>query len=647
MSIYNTVRASRTLGERMTAGADRSFFAQWLALGVVLVLMGVLLAQETYQEHVRIENLERKQLAQQAYVVEQNLVRQLDAINRVLESTRSDLGEWLPRRDGRERMEQRFRFLTDAMPGVRTMLVLDADGNAIAASRKNIVGQNYRYRDYFQAPLRAPHPDTLYVSPPFVTQFGVLTMNVTRAIIDADGKFAGVISASLEPGEFSVLMHSVRYAPDMWTSLAHGDGKLFMMVPAREGEGGMELARPGTMFSLHTQGGQAASVMTGRAYVTDELQLAAQRTVRHAPLHMDKPLVIAAARNLSAIFEGWYRELYIKGGIFAVSALASMLGLLFYQRRRGEFQRMIRAREEEQRKIAERLRLATEAAGVGVWEYDFVNRQLIWDDSMFAIYDIAPGEFSSDYAAWQSRLLPEDVEKADAAVQQSIEQKTPYDIGFRIRRKDGQIRFIHARARLYCDEAGRPLRMVGTNEDVTEREKLEARMAYMAHYDPLTGLANRTLFYDRLRQALSMARRNEAGLALLYMDLDGFKEVNDTLGHAAGDQLLMEVASRLRCCVRGSDSVARLGGDEFTIILNETHQQDDVAVVARKIVESIAAPFNLEGREARVSISISIGIARYTEEASDEDTLVKNADHAMYRAKSSGKNTFRFYSDEQ
>lgn len=623
----------------------QSFFAQWLILGGALLVMGLLLAQDIYQEHARIEAQERKQLAQQAHVVEQNLVRQLDVINRVLESTRNDLVEWIPLRDGRERIEQRFKFLTEAMPGVRTILVLDAEGNALAASRKNIVGQNYRYRDYFQAPLRDPDPATLYISPPFVTQLGVLTMNVTRAIVDADGKFAGVISASLEPGEFSVLMDSVRYAPDMGTALAHGDGKLFMMVPAMEGRGGMDLARPGTMFSLHMQGGKSVSLMSGVVYATGKRQLMAQRTVRPGALHMDKPLVIAAARDLSAIFGGWYRELYIKSAIFGVLALVSSLGLAFYQRRQREFLRLIGEQEEEQRKISERLHLATEAAGVGVWEYDLVNQRLIWDDSMFAIYDVAPGEFSSDYAAWRSCLLPEDVAKADEVAQASIEQKIPYDTCFRIRRKDGQIRIIHARALVHYDESGKPQRMVGTNEDITEREQMEARMEYMAHYDSLTGLANRVLFYDRLRQALSMAHRNEAGLALLYMDLDGFKEVNDTLGHAAGDLLLKEVADRLQSCVRQSDSVARLGGDEFTIILNETHQQEDVAVVARKIVETIAAPVDLDGCEAYVSVSI--GIARYTEEASDEDALVRNADEAMYKAKSSGKNTFRFYSDEQ
>lgn len=624
---------------------EPSFFVEWLLLAGALTLLGALLAQDIYQEHARIESSERRQLALQTHVVEQNLVRQLDAINQVLLTTRNDLAEWISLKDGRERMARRFKFLTDAMPGVRTILVVDAEGRAIAASRENIMGRDYRHRDYFQAPLRDPHPDTLYVSPPFTTALNVFSLNLSRAIFDADGKFAGVITATLDPGEFEVLMGSVRYAPDMWTALAHGDGKLFLMVPGREGWPGMDLSRPGSMFSRHMQGGQTASLMAGEIWATGEERLIAQRTIQPPALHMDRPLVVAATRSLPAVFADWRHDLYVRGGMFGAFGLLSVLGLFFYQRRQREFQRLAAVHEEQQHKATERLRLATEAAGVGVWEYDFVLQRLIWDESMFAIYGVTPDAFSADSAAWERCVLAEDLPKAEAALRATVEQDAPYDLTFRIRRDDGQIRCIHAKARMHRDEYGKPQRMVGTNEDITEREQLEERMSYLAHYDPLTGLANRTLFYDRLRQSLLIARRNGDGLALLYMDLDGFKAVNDTLGHASGDMLLAEVANRLRGCVRESDSVARLGGDEFTIILNETHLQGDVSVVAHKVVEAVAKPFNLEGREARVSISI--GIARYTEEASDEDTLVRNADQAMYAAKSAGKNTFKFYSDEQ
>lgn len=186
---------------------------------------------------------------------------------------------------------------------------------------------------------------------------------------------------------------------------------------------------------------------------------------------------------------------------------------------------------------------------------------------------------------------------------------------------------------------GKLTHFIAIHEDITAQKLAQQRIAHMAHYDELTGLPNRALFYDRLRHELSKARRNESGLSLLYMDLDGFKAVNDRRGHYIGDLLLVAVATRLSKCIRESDTVARLGGDEFAIILSETHRNEDITGVAQKIIEAISAPFDLMGGEA--SIGISIGIARYSEDAGSEDELMKRADQAMYEAKSAGKNTYR------
>jgi diguanylate cyclase (GGDEF)-like protein/PAS domain S-box-containing protein len=176
--------------------------------------------------------------------------------------------------------------------------------------------------------------------------------------------------------------------------------------------------------------------------------------------------------------------------------------------------------------------------------------------------------------------------------------------------------------------------------DVSEQKLAQQRIEQLAHYDTLTHLPNRTLFYDRLDQAIVVAKRNKQSLALLFIDLDGFKQVNDTLGHHTGDLLLVKVAERLRLCVRESDTLARLGGDEFTLILNEAHERDNIEMVAKKIIESIDLPFDLEGKQ--VKVSASIGIARYPDDAPSKGTLLIVADKAMYAAKAAGKNAYRF-----
>ena len=177
--------------------------------------------------------------------------------------------------------------------------------------------------------------------------------------------------------------------------------------------------------------------------------------------------------------------------------------------------------------------------------------------------------------------------------------------------------------------------------DVTDRALAEEKVWHNAHHDPLTGLPNRRLFLDRLKQEVKHAKRSSLPLTLLFMDLDGFKEVNDSLGHEAGDRLLCDVTKRLTACVREEDTVARLGGDEFTIILTGAKQRKDIEVVAQTIIDAIAMPFDNANR--LIQISISIGGASYPQDASTSAALLKAADQAMYQAKKSGAKRLCLY----
>ena len=180
--------------------------------------------------------------------------------------------------------------------------------------------------------------------------------------------------------------------------------------------------------------------------------------------------------------------------------------------------------------------------------------------------------------------------------------------------------------------------------DITERKRAEARINHLAHHDPLTGLPNRLSLLARLEQALPEARRYQWNLALCFIDLDRFKVINDTLGHQVGDQLLMEVAGRLAATVRESDTVARLGGDEFVILLPDVGGAPDAALVAGKIIEALAQPIRVEGHELHTSPSI--GISLYPADGADVETIMRNADTAMYHAKAAGRNTYQFYAEE-
>lgn len=177
-----------------------------------------------------------------------------------------------------------------------------------------------------------------------------------------------------------------------------------------------------------------------------------------------------------------------------------------------------------------------------------------------------------------------------------------------------------------------------------DRKAGELKLARLAHYDTLSGVPNRVLFRDRLEQAIQRAERGQQAVALLFLDFDGFKYVNDTYGHAAGDRLIAIIAQRLSACMRKTDSVARMGGDEFTVLLEDVHSIADIINVAKKIVQTIAKPFPIEG--SKIPLCCSIGIAQYPEAGNSVDTLLKNADMAMYQAKRVRGSAYRFYTDK-
>ncbi len=207
--------------------------------------------------------------------------------------------------------------------------------------------------------------------------------------------------------------------------------------------------------------------------------------------------------------------------------------------------------------------------------------------------------------------------------------------------KDGATVWTEVKSTFLRDAAGRAVGLVGVARDITERRLTEARLQHLAYHDPLTGLPNRTLALDRVEQAMARARWNQRIAALLFLDLDHFKLINDSLGHTYGDLLLQRVSERLQTCLRPGDTIARLGGDEFVILLVDVAQTDDVASVAQQVLDSFKAKFQVNGHE--VFVNTSIGISLFPGDGADAETLLKNADTAMYRAKERGRNNFQYF----
>lgn len=246
---------------------------------------------------------------------------------------------------------------------------------------------------------------------------------------------------------------------------------------------------------------------------------------------------------------------------------------------------------------------------------------------------------------WEELVLEEDRPRLKEAVKKCLAREAEnHRLEYRVRARDGSIRWILDRGCVVArDEEGNPTRIAGTHSDITERKTIEIAIHHQATHDFLTGLPNRYLFTDRLSHALALSRRRNTGVALLFLDLDDFKSVNDNRGHDDGDEVLREAAARMTASVREMDTVCRFGGDEFTIVLPDINDRKEVEGVAQRIIKAFRSPF-IVGEDS-LYVFVSVGIALSNLSTANVDELLKQADIAMFMAKEKGKNTYIFAED--
>jgi diguanylate cyclase (GGDEF)-like protein len=307
----------------------------------------------------------------------------------------------------------------------------------------------------------------------------------------------------------------------------------------------------------------------------------------------------------------------------------------------GDLARSLNKMAGDLKKTGHLLSKAQEMAGLGSWEWNRGSNQLILSSSAYQIMGVNQRNFKPTLDNLLSLLKPDERIRIARALNLSL--KKPVSIEFAFLRNNEE-RIVHLQGEPVSGNKPHPEGCIGTIQDVTEQRRSEKKMTYLANYDTLTDLPNRNLFQERLAHAITQANRNDSSVALLFIDLDRFKDINDSLGHHIGDKLLNSVAIRLLKVLRESDTVARLGGDEFTIILENLESPQYAAGIAQKVLEKLSRSFLIEGRE--LFITASIGITIYPRDATDISALLKNADTAMYLAKDEGKGTYRFFTPE-
>lgn len=299
--------------------------------------------------------------------------------------------------------------------------------------------------------------------------------------------------------------------------------------------------------------------------------------------------------------------------------------------------------QEQYKKLAERFQLVVESGKIGVWEFDPHTEKIILDDQILAIYGVDSHQYYGSYDDFKKALHPDDTLRTLEEFQQAITNKKGYDTEFRIIRPNGEIRYLRVSVTYVEAEDGKLQTVLGVNIDITKEQlltndlkQLNKNLEHHAYYDNLTGLLNRHAFKDIAEQLFAQAQRQHNVLGVLFLDLDGFKFINDEFGHETGDQVLIRTAKVLKKTLRKQDFICRYGGDEFALILNGLKSVSDAEKIAQKIIHNLNQVYQMG--EIIIRYGVSIGIAIYPEMGHTLTDLLKAADKALLQAKKNGRN---------
>jgi diguanylate cyclase (GGDEF)-like protein/PAS domain S-box-containing protein len=605
----------------------------WILCGFCLIaIIAVGTAMAILNSRDRALTLAQRELQNMAFV----LAARTNSTFEIIERVHTNLIERIhsPGIASSEDFERKFSgfdvhlMLKDkhlGLPEVGTFTLINAQGKLFNFSRTWPVPEiNVSDRSFFRE-IQSDPSRLLSISEPIRNRAtNTWVIQLARRVSTVDGRFAGLLLAAIELEQFEKEFQSIVLGESGSISLFRNDGVLLARFPRIESTVGRTFR--GAIDKLEGRENGAVR-MVGGMEGKDRL-LAIQHTANY-------PFFISAGFDTEPALSGWRRESGITAGFGVLSAcLVAVIFFLIVQ------QLSRQDKWSKQRLIQEKKRLDTAINNMiqGLLLFDSSERIVVCNRRYVEMYGllpevIRPGCSFRDLIAHRKETgsFSGDVDSYREAVLRDLAQGRATELI--IETTDG--RSIQIVNQPLADGG-----WVATHEDITERKRAEERITHLAHYDALTNLPNRALFREQLEQQLNWVHRGSK-LAVLYLDLDHFKSINDTLGHPVGDELLAAVADRLRECVRDTDIVARLGGDEFAIIQTAVEQPADVTQLVGRILDAIREPFDFGGHH--VVTDTSIGIAMAPVDGIEPDPLLKNADLALYGAKANGRGTYHFF----
>lgn len=608
---------------------------RWLILGGILLIsaiaIGATLMAGNFRERA-LRNSERE-LENTVLLLARHFDQQLGDFEVVQKDLISFMraggiatAENFKRRMSSQEIHLMLKSKMDALSYVGGVNVFDADGRLINASAAwPVPAVSVGDRSYFKTFKSDPQSPAMLIEPVYSRITGVWTTVIARKVTGPNGEFLGVVGRGIEPVNFEKFFATVALGSGAAISMHHRDGTLLARYPHVDEMIGKNFktgaASQLQVFNLPHSTSRLTSPVDG------EDRLISSRALTNFPI------VIVAATTTSAALADWREQIAILIVVAGLSVLAISV-LLFLVVRKLSQQHLA----SKQRLTLEKQRLDTAVNNMtqGLLLFDSTRRLVICNQRYIEMYGLSaevvkPGCSFHDVIAHRAQTgsFDGDVERYVRLVLRDV---------------------AHQNVMVIATPDGRSIQVVNepladggwvvTHEDVTERRRAEERITHLAHYDALTDLPNRALFHERLKRELPHAASGQQ-LAVLYIDIDEFKSVNDSLGHMIGDELLKSVAVSLGACVRETDFVARLGGDEFAIVQTGVTSASDVTELVNRIFEAIRAPYECLGHQ--VTTDASIGIALAPQDGSDLDQILKNADLAMYAAKAAGRRTSRFF----
>ncbi len=608
-------------------------------LGIAMIAMiwaGI--AHHLFSEHERAVHVNTQETSNLARVLEENLTRNIQNIDRSLIFLRTswtnltfetDLARWANETRNQREVELQISFI-------------DAEGMLRASSLGPILKPvNLSDREHYLAHLGHTR-DELFISKPVVGRVsGKWSIQLSRAIREPDGRLAGVIVGSIDPFYWARVFNAVNLGKGGSVRLFGKDG----VVRASNGVDGKEMGRSMSETPVFRRAHERPidTYLSGGAFDGTK-RLISYRAFKEAPL------VIMVGVSQQEMFATYNRN----RTIFSISGTALTLLILYvmwYGIQRQKNLDSVRAKWRASEAVASEksrvLGITLENINQGIMMIDPEGNVAVTNKRVQELLELpdrlmAPRTKLSDILThmWNRGEFGEKGEQLDPSIRSLVRcgissEAVPL---YERERPNGTVLEIASHK---LDDGS----VVRTFTDITERKRIEQQIAHMAHHDNLTNLPNRVLLNDRLEQAFARMKRQKSGFALFCLDLDGFKKVNDTFGHSAGDLLLKEVSQRLAKCVREVDTVARIGGDEFVILLEDTTEEAQAVVLAERIKAATGMPCSINGND--VMVGTSIGIAMAPRDGTDAAELIRNADKALYRAKSKGRNLFSFVNGEK